>query len=62
MTCLHVYLLTYLNYKYRMHRAPMCDTSHFRREYVLVKATNPAHLTVPPRLFMKRKLGKDPVH
>ena len=39
-----------------------CDTSHFPREYVLVKATHPAHLKVPPRLFTKRKLGKDPLH
>ena len=28
-----------------------CDISHFPREYVLVKATHPALLRVPPRLF-----------
>ena len=35
---------------------------HFPREYVLVKATHPALLTVPPCLFMKRKLGEDLLH
>ena len=28
-----------------------CDISHFPREYVLVKATHPTLLRVPPRLF-----------
>ena len=39
-----------------------CDISHFRREYVLVKATHPALLGVPPCLFTKRRLGEDPLH
>ena len=30
-----------------------CDISHFPREYVLVKATHPALLRVPPCLFTK---------
>ena len=37
-----------------------CNISHFPREYVLVKATHPALLKVPPRLFTKRRLGEDP--
>ena len=39
-----------------------CDISHFPREYVLVKATHPALLRVPPCLFTKRRLGEDPLH
>ena len=39
-----------------------CDISHFPREYVLVKATHPHLLRVPPCLFMKQRLGKDPLH
>ena len=39
-----------------------CGISHFPREYVLVKATHPALLRVPPCLFMKRGLGEDPLH
>ena len=39
-----------------------CDISHFPRDYVLVNATHPALLRVPPCLFTKRKLGEDPVH
>ena len=39
-----------------------CDISHFPREYVLVKATHPALLRVPPCLFTKRRLGEDSVH
>ena len=39
-----------------------CDISHFPREYVLVKATHLALLTVPPCLFTKRRLGEDSVH
>ena len=40
-----------------------CDISHFPCEYVLVKATHPALLSwVPPCLFTKQKLGKDPLH
>ena len=39
-----------------------CDISHFPREYVLVKATHPALLRVPPSLFTKRRLGEDPLH
>ena len=38
------------------------DISHFPREYVLVKATHPALLRVPPCLFTKRRLSKDPLH
>ena len=38
-----------------------CDISHFPREYVLVKATHPALLRVPPCLFTKRRLGEDPL-
>ena len=39
-----------------------CDISHFPREYVLVKATHPALLRVPPCLFTKQRLGEDPLH
>ena len=39
-----------------------CNISHFPREYVLVKATHPALLRVPPCLFTKWRLGKDPLH
>ena len=39
-----------------------CDISHFPRDYVLVKATHPALLRVPPCLFTKRRLGVDPLH
>ena len=39
-----------------------CDIGHFPREYVLVKATHPALLRVPPCLFTKRRLGEDPLH
>ena len=39
-----------------------CDISHFSREYVLVKATHPTLLRVPPCLFTKRTLGEDPLH
>ena len=39
-----------------------CDISHFPREYVLVKATHPALLRVPPCLFTKRRLGEEPLH
>ena len=39
-----------------------CDISHFPREYVLVKATYPVLLRVPPCLFTKRRLGEDPLH
>ena len=35
------------------------DISHFPRDYVLVKATHPALLRVPPCLFTKRRLGVD---
>ena len=38
------------------------DISHFPREYVLVKATHPALLRVPPCLFTKRRLSEDPLH
>ena len=40
-----------------------CDItiSHFPCEYVLVKATHPALLRVPPCLFTKRRLGEDPL-
>ena len=33
-----------------------CNISHFSREYVLVKATHPDLLRVPPCLFTKRSL------
>jgi len=39
-----------------------CDISHFPHEYVLVKATHPALLMVPPCLFTQRRLGEDPLH
>ena len=42
-----------------------CDISHFSREYVVVKATYPALLRVPPCLFTeftKRRLCEDPLH
>ena len=39
-----------------------CDISHFPREYVLVKATHPALLRVPPCLFTKQRLDEDPLH
>ena len=39
-----------------------CDISHFPSECVLVKATHPALLRVPPCLFTKRRLGEHPLH
>ena len=41
-----------------------CDISHFPREYIYVwvKANHPALLRVPPCLFTKRRLRKDPLH
>ena len=39
-----------------------CDFSHFPREYVLVKATHPTLLTVPPCLFTKQRLGEHFLH
>ena len=39
-----------------------CDISHFPRKCVLVKATHPAPLRVPPCLFTKRRLGEDLLH
>ena len=39
-----------------------CDISHLPRDYVLMKATHPALLRVPPCLFTKQRLGEDPLH
>ena len=39
-----------------------CDISHFPSEYVLMKATHPALLRVPPCLFTKRRFGEHPLH
>ena len=39
-----------------------CDISHLPHEYVLVKATHPVLLRVPPCLFTKWRLGEDPLH